>query len=120
MGLVGTEVVGVCGKAPSPVNEGRDLSLLGFFGEGKFVIVPQLYLDWSFLSSPCLQEVEQFIEIYELTRRRGGREPGRDAGDGPAEGSQLGEGRECWRKYHLGRQGCGLEGCVGRSCACVG
>ena len=44
MGLVGTEVVGVCGKAPSPVNEGRDLSLLGFFGEGKFVIVPQLYV----------------------------------------------------------------------------
>ena len=103
VGPVCTERVSIDGKEPSPVNERKDLSLLRFFGEGKFAIVPQFYLDGSFLSNPCFQEVEEFIKICELTSRHRGGEPGWDAGDGPTEGSQLGKGREGWRKM-LGRQ----------------
>ena len=62
------------------------MSLFMFFGEGKFVIIPQLYLDGSFLSSPCFQEVEELIKVYKLTHRYRGREPGWDAGDEPTEG----------------------------------
>ena len=102
-GLVCTESAGIHSKTPGPLSKGANHPPFVAPGKGQVLTLPHLYHKRRLLPTLSINSMQQFIEVNELTNCSCCCEFGRDAGDGAAEGSELGGGGS----WQAGR--CGLR-----------
>ena len=102
-GLVCTESAGIHSKTPGPLSKGANHPPFVAPGKGQVLTLPHLYHKRRLLPTLSINSMQQFIEVNELTSCSCCCEFGRDAGDGAAEGGELGGGGS----WQVGR--CGLR-----------